>query len=94
MRGAVLFESWWAWIVFGLVAFVFAVAVGFATLSLLGTTVGWLRTFLVGLLVFVGSWPFSYFVATEARVVATDGTRHVPRGKDAGSANMRTYWRD
>jgi ubiquinone biosynthesis protein len=78
MRGAVLFESWWAWIVFGLVAFVFAVAVGFATRSLLGTTVGWLRTFLVGLLVFVGSWPFSYFVATEARVVATDGTLRAP----------------
>ena len=78
MRGAVLFESVWAWIAFGLVAFVFAVAVGFATRSLLGTTVGWLRTFLVGLLVFVGSWPFSYFVATEAGVVATNGELRAP----------------
>ncbi|PXA72767.1 ABC1 kinase family protein [Cryobacterium arcticum] len=73
-----MFESFWAWIVFGLVAFVFAVSVGFATRSLLGTTVGWLRTFLVGLLVFVASWPFSYFVATEARVIATDGSLRAP----------------
>jgi hypothetical protein len=27
-------------------------------------------------------------------VVTVDCTRHVPRGKDAGSANMQAYWRD
>ena len=27
-------------------------------------------------------------------MVTADGTRHVPRGRDAGSANMWAYWRD
>jgi len=30
----------------------------------------------------------------DREMVTVDGTRHVPRGKDAGSANMRAYWRD
>jgi hypothetical protein len=73
-----VFESVWTWIVIGLVAFIFAVSVGFATRSLLGTNVGWLRTFMVGLLVFLASWPFAYFVATQARVIATDGALRAP----------------
>ena len=35
-----------------------------------------------------------YLTALEGpvrRVVTVDGTRHVPRGKDAGSVNMRAY---
>ena len=73
-----MFESFWAWVAFGVVAFVFAVAVGFATRSLLGTNVGWLRTFLVGLLVFVASGPFSFFVSSQARVVTSDGALRAP----------------
>jgi len=30
----------------------------------------------------------------DREMVTVDGTRHVPRGKDAGSVNMRAYWRD
>ncbi|TFD85745.1 AarF/ABC1/UbiB kinase family protein [Cryobacterium lactosi] len=73
-----MLESFWAWVVIILIALVFSVAIGFATRSLLGTTVGWLRTFLVGLLVFVGCWPFAYFVSSQARVIAEDGTPKVP----------------
>jgi ubiquinone biosynthesis protein len=80
MRGSGLFESVWAWIAIGLIALVYAVAVGFATRSLLGTTVGWLRTFLVGFLVFVGCWPFAYFIGVQARVIADDGDFQVPLG--------------
>jgi len=73
-----LLESFWAWVVILLIALAFSVAIGFATRSLLGTTVGWLRTFLVGLLVFVGCWPFAYFVSIQARVIDDDGTPTVP----------------
>ncbi|TFC44768.1 MULTISPECIES: ABC1 kinase family protein [Cryobacterium] len=73
-----MLESFWTWVVIILVALVFSVAIGFATRSLLGTTVGWLRTFLVGLLVFVGCWPFAYFVSIQAQVIAADGTPTVP----------------
>ncbi|MBX0300780.1 phosphotransferase [Cryobacterium sp. 1639] len=73
-----MFESVWAWIVLGLVAFVFAVSVGFATRSLLGTNVGWLRTALVAALVFLASWPFAYFVASQARVIGEDGSPQAP----------------
>jgi len=30
----------------------------------------------------------------DREMVTVDGTRHVPRGKDAGSVNMRAYCRD
>jgi len=73
-----LLESFWAWLVIILIALGFSVAIGFATRSLLGTTVGWLRTFLVGLLVFVGCWPFAYFVSIQAKVIADDGSPTVP----------------
>jgi len=73
-----LLESFWAWVVIIAIALVFSVAIGFATRSLLGTTVGWLRTFLVGFLVFVGCWPFAYFVSTQARVIDADGSPTVP----------------
>ena len=73
-----MLESFWAWVVIIAIALVFSVAIGFATRSLLGTTVGWLRTFLVGFLVFVGCWPFAYFVSIQARVIDDGGSPTVP----------------
>ena len=73
-----MFESFWVWIVLGLIALGYAAAIGFATRSLLGTTVGWLRTTLVAALVFIGCWPFAYFTATQARLITEDGDLKVP----------------
>lgn len=71
-------DSLWTWIVLGLIALAYAAAIGFATRSLLGTTVGWLRTAIVSVLVFVGCWPFAYFTATQARLITADGNPKVP----------------
>jgi len=70
--------SFWVWIVLGLIALGYAAAIGFATRSLLGTTVGWLRTTLVAVLVFIGCWPFAYFTATQARLITENGDLKVP----------------
>ncbi|WEO78267.1 AarF/UbiB family protein [Cryobacterium sp. SO2] len=73
-----MFDSFWTWIVLGLIALGYAAAIGFATRSLLGTTVGWLRTTVVAVLVFVGCWPFAYFTASQARLIAADGGLKAP----------------
>ena len=73
-----MFESLWAWILLGLIALGYAAAIGFATRSLLGTTVGWLRTTIVAVVVFVGCWPFAYFTATQANVISEQGDLKAP----------------
>jgi ubiquinone biosynthesis protein len=73
-----VFDSLWAWILLGLIALGYAAAIGFATRSLLGTTVGWLRTTIVAVVVFIGCWPFAYFTATQANVITEQGDPKAP----------------
>lgn len=61
-----------------LVAAVYAVCTGAIARRILGVTVGWPRTFVVGLAVFFANAPVATYIATTAGIVGTTGQPTAP----------------
>lgn len=68
-----MFDTVLFWALVVLVGLVYAAGVGYAARALMSAPVGWPRTYFVGILVYVASWPFAASTATQAGVLTAEG---------------------